>query len=60
MQASSCSTLDLLEYPSLNEALMVTQLKVYDGDGPVTAWKDKPTAGKVQRQRGKGLITLTV
>ena len=32
----------------------------YDGDGPVTAWKDKPTAGKVQRQRGKGLITLTV
>ena len=32
----------------------------YDGDGPVTAWKDKLTAGKVQHQRGKGLITLTV
>ena len=32
----------------------------YDGDGPVTAWKDKQTAGKVQHQRGKGLINLTV
>ena len=32
----------------------------YDRDGPVKAWKDKLTAGKVQRQRGTGLITLTV